>query len=366
MSSPVALLGASGYTGRLIAQELARLGVPFVAAGRDPGKVEAAVAGTSPLAIRPADVDDPGSLDALLAEAPTLITTVGPFTERGRPAVDAAIRGGARYIDTTGEQPFVADVFARHADAVAAGALLVPAAGHDFVPGDALAPVAAGALGEVEACDVHVAYLVDGGRGPLPPSSAGTRASIAAMVGRPMLALVRGELLEETLAETRRLAWFPRPVGPSHAAGFPGAEPLTVPRHVPAARTVRTYLAVRSWQAEALQAVSNLARLDAVARMARRLIAARDGDPTPEQRAGVRWACVAEAADDDGNVARAWAYGHDVYALTATSASLLAAAMAGGAGEPGTRAPCEVVEATALLDDLAANTDLRWSVKRPT
>ena len=41
---PVVIYGASGYTGRLVAEHLRDLGVPFVAAGRNRKRIEEALA----------------------------------------------------------------------------------------------------------------------------------------------------------------------------------------------------------------------------------------------------------------------------------------------------------------------------------
>ena len=40
-SGPIAVYGATGYTGRLVCDELARRGADFVVSGRNPAKLEA-------------------------------------------------------------------------------------------------------------------------------------------------------------------------------------------------------------------------------------------------------------------------------------------------------------------------------------
>jgi hypothetical protein len=52
---------------------------------------------------RVADVTDPASIHALVKRDDVLLSTVGPFDRWGRPALDAAIDNGARYLDSTGE-----------------------------------------------------------------------------------------------------------------------------------------------------------------------------------------------------------------------------------------------------------------------
>jgi short subunit dehydrogenase-like uncharacterized protein len=71
MHKPVVVYGASGYTGRLICEYLRQYNVPFIAAGRNAGKVKAAMEAHVP-GIETADYEiaevghDVGALTALL------------------------------------------------------------------------------------------------------------------------------------------------------------------------------------------------------------------------------------------------------------------------------------------------------------
>lgn len=364
--SHIVLLGASGYTGRLLAEVLDRRGTGFVAAGRDHGRVQEQVGQLGAVQdVVQADASDPGSLRALLADADVLVTTVGPFTTLGRPVLEAAVATGTHYVDSTAELPFVRWAFdeigpaARHA-----GVTAVPAAAHDFLPGDLLSALACGALDAPR--EVHVTYLVKA-RGPLPGyTTAGTRDSIAEVFGEPAVALVDGVHTEERLAEQRRLAWFPKPVGPHHAAGYPGTEPLTVPRHQPGVATVRTYLAIPTVAAELAQATAALASSsERIRDLMRHVLRASDRDPSPTQRNRARWACVAEAADGQGRVARAWMNGRDIYAFTAHALAIVTEALASGPEVSGVVGPAEVLDPAPALDALADAAGARWGLKRP-
>lgn len=360
----LAVLGASGFTGRLVVAECLRQGHHPVLIGRDPQRIEASIDNDVEVAaIRRADVGDPTALREALDGVDVVLTTVGPFAQLGHDVLDAAIDTGTHYVDSTGEQPFIhwalteRDVAARDAGVVA-----VPAAGFDFLPGDLLASLAAGAVAWPS--QVHVAYTVPSSGRSARRVSAGTRRTISAQLGRPGLAFEHGELIEEMPFESRRLAWFPRPVGPRHAAGIPGGEALTVPRHVADVRTVRTYLAVPSWKAEFGQMGANLARWAPARRVIRRALERGSSNPSPEVRTQTRWGCVAEVEGQDG-VARAWAYGHDVYGLTAVSMVAVAEEILAREPLAGVRSPAAVSDPGELLDTIAARSDLRWSVARP-
>lgn len=359
----IALLGASGFTGRLVAAELARRGHDIVGVGRDPDRVRQALSDLDTVGdVRHADVADPAGVGQALANVDVAITTVGPYDLLGRPVLDEAIRHGCHYVDLAGEQPFLRWAYQeRDTPARAAGITAVPGAGLEFLVGDLLAQIAAEAVPAPIA--VHVTYAVRS-RGLIPGSSRGTRRSIAVLLGRPGLALQDGDLVDELLGETRRLAWFPRPLGPSHAAGVPGGEVLTVPRHVPGVRTVRTYVAVPGWQAELLQLTGNATRWAPLRRVATAVLERGSEGPSSDRRRDTRWACVAEVAGSNDEVARAWAYGTDVYRFAAVSAVVVAEAILEGRAATGVAPPALVGVPQDLLDRLAARSDLLWSVAR--
>ena len=138
----VLLLGATGFTGGLVASELAartagtrlRWGI----AGRDRGRLErlaAALPGAPEVVL--ADVSDPASLVAAAGRTRVLATTVGPYATLGLPVARACAEAGTHYADITGEPAFVTTL-EREVDAVARarGATMVVCCGFDAVPHD--------------------------------------------------------------------------------------------------------------------------------------------------------------------------------------------------------------------------------------
>jgi short subunit dehydrogenase-like uncharacterized protein len=111
-TKPVVVYGASGYTGRLVCEYLRQYHVPFVAAGRDEAKLKASmdahVPGIETAEYEIAAVDhDVAALTDLFKGASVVLNTVGPFSELGPAAVEAALAAGAHYTDTTGEQDWL-------------------------------------------------------------------------------------------------------------------------------------------------------------------------------------------------------------------------------------------------------------------
>lgn len=141
----VIIFGATGYTGRLVAEYLfSRYGVggpvKWALAGRSLSKLETirdswANAAALPLIV--ADAQDPVSVRDMVAATRVVITTAGPFSVYGSDLVAACAESGTDYVDLAGEIPWIAQMIGRHqAQARASGARLVFSCGFDSVPFD--------------------------------------------------------------------------------------------------------------------------------------------------------------------------------------------------------------------------------------
>ncbi|MEU0480486.1 saccharopine dehydrogenase NADP-binding domain-containing protein [Streptosporangium sp. NPDC006013] len=138
----IVLFGATGFTGALTAEYLARNAGPalrWALAGRNRAKLEAVRdrIGLPELPLLHADVTDPASLVEIARQARVVATTVGPYVSYGEPLVAACADAGTHYADITGEPEFVDRMFIRHHErARRTGAKLVHACGFDSVPHD--------------------------------------------------------------------------------------------------------------------------------------------------------------------------------------------------------------------------------------
>lgn len=138
----VVLLGATGFTGALVAthldRRLAGTETRWAIAGRDRDKLHALAARlTGDPGVEVVDVHDLVGLLALAGRTRVLGTTVGPYTRHGELVVQACVRAGAHYADITGEPAFVDLVRDRyHDDAGRRGTKIVTCCGFDSVPPD--------------------------------------------------------------------------------------------------------------------------------------------------------------------------------------------------------------------------------------
>ena len=228
MAARIVLLGATGHTGGRTAQALVARGARPVLAGRDAARLAPLAdrlgGDAGPLETATADVTDAGSLQDLVGRGDVLVTTVGPFLRLGEPAVAAATDAGAVYLDSTGEPPFLRRVFEEFGPrAQRSGAALLPAFGHDYVPG-----VLAGALALAEAGDrvhrVDIGYSLDSGPGQ--GFSRGTLVSLLGVLLEPGFAWHEGRLAEAAgrragVAVRRRGPYPARAVGRRFGAPDP-------------------------------------------------------------------------------------------------------------------------------------------------
>ncbi|WP_256065270.1 saccharopine dehydrogenase NADP-binding domain-containing protein [Rhodococcus erythropolis] len=134
----VVLVGATGYTGRVALAELANYELPVLVVGRDVSRLQSVLdeIGT------PAHVayGDATATDPIpdLGPNDVVVSTVGPFSKIGFRIVDSVIAAGASYLDSTGEPPYIHDLFTSRSEAAKAqNATVVPAFGYDYAPGAA-------------------------------------------------------------------------------------------------------------------------------------------------------------------------------------------------------------------------------------
>jgi short subunit dehydrogenase-like uncharacterized protein len=195
VSARIVVFGATGYTGEQTARELVARGARPILAGRSAARLEQLATDLGGLETRVADVERPRSVTDLVDAGDVLLSTVGPFTQWGGPALDAAIARGARYLDSTGEPAFIRRVFEQYGPrAAATGTGLVTAFGFDWVPGNLAGALALASAGPA-AVSVDIGYFTRGPGG----YSGGTRASMVQAALEPGFAHRGGRLRTERM-----------------------------------------------------------------------------------------------------------------------------------------------------------------------
>ena len=141
----IVVYGATGFTGRLVCEYLfsqygAEGEVSWAMAGRSQQKLEQVrgelgISDAIPLVV--ADAADAVSIDAMVAKAKVVLTTVGPYQLYGSDLVRACAAAGTDYVDLCGEPAWMHEMIAAHGDAAkASGARIVFSCGFDSIPFD--------------------------------------------------------------------------------------------------------------------------------------------------------------------------------------------------------------------------------------
>ncbi|MBR9834591.1 MAG: saccharopine dehydrogenase [Alphaproteobacteria bacterium] len=141
----VIVYGATGYTGRLVAEYLSKTygnggDVKWAMAGRSADKLaavrdEIGAPTDTPLVV--ANADEPETLAAMAARAGCIATTVGPYQLYGEPLVAACVEAGTDYVDLCGEPAWMHQMIAKYEGrAQESGARIVFSCGFDSIPFD--------------------------------------------------------------------------------------------------------------------------------------------------------------------------------------------------------------------------------------
>jgi short subunit dehydrogenase-like uncharacterized protein len=137
------LWGASGFTGRLVAEHLARVGparkLRWAVGGRNAEKLGAMLReiGMPDIPVVLGDSQDPRSMADLARQTRAVCSTVGPYALYGSELVAACADLGTHYCDLSGEVHWMRHMIDQHeARAVETGARIVHSCGFDSIPSD--------------------------------------------------------------------------------------------------------------------------------------------------------------------------------------------------------------------------------------
>lgn len=326
----IVVYGASGFTGRQVAAELARRGHKPLLAGRNAAALaEAAEALGGKLRIAVAHTDRAEELCELLAGASLLINCAGPFTDTAMPLAEAAVEARAHYIDTAAaEQEPVKRLFEQmDGPAREAGVAVVPAVGFFGTLGDMLARLASRSLAPLD--DLAIAYAIQGW---LPTAGS---LQTAAKIGNSRY-VYRDAALHPYNGE-RRLAEF-------DFSGALGRQPVV--RDYPLSETVILPRYLTTQCIEALMTVSTLQ--EAFGAGAERALGA-----SPNERGASHFTIVAKARKGERR-RRAVATGRDIYGITAPIVAAVAAQLLADTRLSGTIGAGEAVDSRTLFESLRA------------
>ncbi len=335
MNDAVLIYGATGFTGRLIAERAVADGLRPVLGGRN-GRKLAALADRLGLSFRCAALDDGPALRAALGGAQVVLNAAGPFTATMEPLASACLRAGVHYLDVTGEIAVIERAATLDGQARRQRTMLMPAVGFDVVPSDCLAAHVVARCPGATRLRIGIAGLDLVSRGSL--------RTILERIGQGVTVRRQGRLtnLARHDPESARAFDFgggPRPClavswGDVASAHFTTGVP-DIAVYFEATPAVRAALGFE-------HAVGGLLRQPPWSALLSRLAAGFPEGPSKARRAGRSATIVAEAADGQGLTARARMRTPEVYEFTAVSAVAVARRVLAGDLEVGFQTPARV------------------------
>lgn len=230
----ITIVGATGFTGTLIARRLDREPIELCLAGRNQSKLNrlaAQLKGKHKTLV--VDVTNSDALRTAIAGSAVVVNCAGPFTLYGRRVVEECISAGIHYLDITGEQQFIHSVIRDFSDAALKNNVtVIPSCAFEYAIADQAAILLEHEVGELESFESN--YIIDGMF-----TSRGTKKSVVCALESPahqlrhglIVALNSGEISTVKDADGKTYNRFP----------FPGGEVYMVPLHAPV-KNVSTYL----------------------------------------------------------------------------------------------------------------------------
>jgi short subunit dehydrogenase-like uncharacterized protein len=139
----IVVYGATGFTGQLVAEYLAShyrndKQLKWAMAGRSMDKLKSvrdAIGAPADTPLIVADAGDAASLQAMIDQTRSVITTVGPYLLYGNDLLAACAASGTDYFDLCGETPWMRRMIDAHqATAQRSGARIMFSCGYDSLP----------------------------------------------------------------------------------------------------------------------------------------------------------------------------------------------------------------------------------------
>lgn len=322
------IYGATGYTGKLIAQEAVKRGMRPVLAGRNKEKTQA-LAESLKLDCRIFELDEHTAQH--LEGVDLVLHCAGPFEKTSKPMISACLEAGAHYLDITGEISVFEHTHSLHKQAQRKNIILCSGVGFDVIPTDCTALKLKQAL--PDATELSLGFDSDSGISP------GTSKTMVQGLGGGNVIRQDGRLTAVAIGKHQRMIDFGR--GKKAAMAIPWGDVATA-YYTTAIPNITAWiptpkLAARS--ARLLNAASPLLSSDKVKQPLLKLIERHVKGPDAAERAGSAAYIWGEAKNADGviktcRIDTANVYDLTVYGALEVTERILAADLPGGSWTP--------------------------------
>jgi short subunit dehydrogenase-like uncharacterized protein len=312
---------------------------------------------------RVASLEDANGLRALLTGCRVVVNAGPTAGDPGHRLLRAALDAGVHYIDVSGSQFYIRQLFESFGEAATErGIAVVPAFGFDYALGDCLARLTARPL--EPAREIAVAYAIEGS-----DVAANSLQFAAETAGGGEVFYEGGRWTPARQSIFRRTVAFPPPIGRQPVARYGAGEIVTIPRHT-ATDAVLTLITTRSlvphpalvpWFPYLRPAVSLARRTPArhLLGLALKLRGSRTAPPIanalPAASIPPRFAIVVEVnGREPDSRSEGVAEGGDFHAVTVAALAFGALSLASpDFSATGVLAPAQAVDPAGLFDALS-------------
>lgn len=190
MKDKILVYGASGYVGKLFAEQVRTEGLPIVLSARKPFAAD--------FPVRIFSLNDRDEILKNIADVKLLINLAGPFASTNCALIEACIKNGSHYIDIAGEASELATAYQYNNSAKNAGIMLMPGAGFGVAPTDIAAHLAKEKL--PDATHLIIAYITIGN------ASRGTLKTVLTNINKEGV-LLRNGIYEKAMPAFRQFVF---------------------------------------------------------------------------------------------------------------------------------------------------------------
>ncbi len=305
------LYGATGFSGKLIAEEAVRLGHHPILAGRSAAKL-APLAEHLGLEYIVFDLKNVEVIAKAILGFDLIFHAAGPFIHTSDSMLRACVLSGVNYVDITGEFPVFENTFAYHEEVRRLNLAFISGVGFDVVPSDCLASYVAAQIPNAAQLEIVIAGITN--------MSAGTAKSGLSLISYGGWVRRNGKLMPQPLGTGAKkfrfpggeLSAMPIPWGDlSTAYRSTGIPNITTYMSFPPALIASTRLGV-----SILQTMLANTAVRSFAENIMEKIVRGPGDDARQTGYAYLWA---QAADSQGNSAQAWLETVEPYRFTALS-----------------------------------------------
>lgn len=346
MTRRVLLYGATGFSGRMIAERLHQGGHDIVLAGRDARRLSV-LAETFGAPYRIFDLGDPQRIEHGLADIHVVLNAAGPFLRTASVMIDACIRTRTHYVDIAGEWPVFASAVSRGRVAAAGGTMLMPGAGFSIVASDCLLAHAAAQVSDATLLRVAVSQPA--------VMSRGTLRSMSAMTSRTVMVRRDGTLRPIPVGQLERSFDFGEGLRTGVAVSLPD---VVTGQHTTGVASIEAY-AEAAWSSRILYQggaiAASILNDDVVQQSLELLSAFWPAAPSPAVRQQAGHVIVAETVDRWRRTRQFRLRTLDGYTVTAMTSGAIIERILGDDLIPGFQTPADLYGA-----DLIAGLGCAW------